>query len=77
MVSKSPSFAATIQACPNFELWFQSQNLEQVRNALLQAGAEEVHDQAKESFRIACGIPEFGRDIRERDLPQETARPAP
>jgi aminomethyltransferase len=25
-------------------------------------------------FRIVCGIPKFGQDIRERDLPQETAQ---
>jgi folate-binding protein YgfZ len=59
---------------PNYELWLQTENAEPARNALFKAGAREVHEQALETFRIACGIPKFGRDIRDRDLPQETAQ---
>jgi aminomethyltransferase len=39
---------------------------------LTQAGATPAGTEAVEWLRIACGIPRFGRDIRERDLPQET-----
>ncbi|HEY8670297.1 MAG TPA: folate-binding protein [Terriglobales bacterium] len=59
---------------PNYELWLQTENAEAARTALLKAGAREVHEHALETFRIACGIPRFGRDIRDRDLPQETAQ---
>ena len=38
------------------------------------AGAEEVHAEALEALRIACGIPKFGVDIRQKDLPQETGQ---
>jgi aminomethyltransferase len=40
--------------------------------ALLNAGATQVSDQALELLRIASGIPRYGQDIRDRDLPQET-----
>src|SRR5262249_345152 len=36
------------------------------------AGAREVADEALEWLRIASGMPKYGVDIRERDLPQET-----
>jgi folate-binding protein YgfZ len=40
--------------------------------ALIQAGATPVGSEVLERFRIAAGIPRYGLDIRERDLPQET-----
>ena len=40
--------------------------------ALRKAGAKPVGAAALERFRIASGIPRYGQDIRERDLPQET-----
>ncbi len=36
------------------------------------AGAKPVGTAALELLRIASGIPRYGQDIRERDLPQET-----
>jgi folate-binding protein YgfZ len=59
---------------PNYELWVRPQDAEPARKALLEAGAQEIHEDALETFRIASGIPKFGRDIRDRDLPQETAQ---
>jgi folate-binding protein YgfZ len=59
---------------PNYELWVPTESAESVWNALLQAGALEVHTNALETFRIACGIPKVGQDIRQRDLPQETGQ---
>jgi folate-binding protein YgfZ len=40
----------------------------------LKAGAQEVQQSALETFRVLCGIPKVGADIRERTLPQETAQ---
>ncbi len=38
----------------------------------MKAGARPVGTAALELLRIASGIPRYGQDIRERDLPQET-----
>jgi aminomethyltransferase len=43
-----------------------------VYEALVNAGAKPVGTAALELLRIAAGIPRYGVDIRERDLPQET-----
>jgi folate-binding protein YgfZ len=59
---------------PNYEIWIAPERAEAVWNALVLAGAEEVHADALEALRIACGIPKFGQDIRPRDLPQETGQ---
>lgn len=40
--------------------------------ALANAGTTPVGEPAVELLRIAAGIPRYGQDIRERDLPQET-----
>ena len=55
-----------------FEIWLAPENIQQVRAALLQSGAKPVGADAMELHRIALGIPRYGQDIRERDLPQET-----
>jgi aminomethyltransferase len=59
---------------PNYELWVPAEQADSFWNASLQAGGLEVHDQALETFRILCGIPKIGQDIRERTLPQETGQ---
>jgi folate-binding protein YgfZ len=59
---------------PNYELWVPAEQAEAAWNALLQAGGVEVHDQTLETFRILCGIPKIGQDIRERTLPPETGQ---
>jgi aminomethyltransferase len=59
---------------PNYELWVPTQQAQSIWNALLQAGAVEVHDQTLETFRILCGIPKIGRDTREKTLPHETGQ---
>jgi aminomethyltransferase len=41
-------------------------------DALTKSGAKPVGTAAIELLRIAAGIPRYGQDIRERDLPQET-----
>jgi folate-binding protein YgfZ len=58
---------------PNYELWIAVDKAEFLWNVLLQAGAEVVGDETLETFRILCGIPKIGQDIRDR-LPQETGQ---
>lgn len=59
---------------PNYEFWVPTEQAPSIRNALLQAGAVEVHDDTLETFRILCGIPKVGQDTREKTLPQETGQ---
>jgi aminomethyltransferase len=61
-------------AIPCFEVWSAPEHAGAVWNALLHGGAEEIHAEAREALRIASGIPKFGLDIRQRDLPQETGQ---
>src|SRR5947207_11781630 len=58
---------------PNYEIWAEAQDAQKVWNALLER-APETNEEALETFRIACGIPKFGVDIRQKDLPQETGQ---
>jgi folate-binding protein YgfZ len=58
----------------NYELWVPAEHADSIWNALLQAGAVEVHEQTLEMFRILCGIPKVGQDTREKTLPQETGQ---
>ena len=58
---------------PNYEIWAEPQDAQQLWNALLER-APEIHEQTLEIFRLACGIPKFGVDIRQKDLPQETGQ---
>jgi folate-binding protein YgfZ len=59
-------------AIESFELWLAPAQTPALQAALLSAGAKPVGAAALERFRIASGIPRYGQDIRERDLPQET-----
>ena len=61
-------------AVPNYEVWISPESVDAIWSALVQAGAEEVHADALEALRIAAGIPKFGVDIRQKDLPQETGQ---
>jgi folate-binding protein YgfZ len=55
-----------------YELWLEPNDVLKTWNALVAAGATPVGSEVLEMHRIAAGIPLFGVDIRERDLPQET-----
>ena len=59
---------------PNHELWIAREHIESLLNALLAASAQEINEDALETLRILCGIPQIGKDIRERTLPQETGQ---
>jgi aminomethyltransferase len=56
----------------SYEVWACPDTIPQLWNALTHAGAVPVGSDALEKFRIMMGLPKYGIDIRERDLPQET-----
>jgi folate-binding protein YgfZ len=56
----------------SYELWLSPDQERLLRDALTKAGATPAGATALELLRIAAGIPRYGQDIRERDLPQET-----
>ena len=58
--------------CEGFEIWLHPEHVRHLWDALRSAGAAAVGSEALELHRIASGIPRYGVDIRERDLPQET-----
>jgi aminomethyltransferase len=56
----------------SFEIWLVPEHAANLQQELVKAGAQAVGADALELLRIASGIPRYGQDIRERDLPQET-----
>ncbi|HUA16966.1 MAG TPA: folate-binding protein [Verrucomicrobiae bacterium] len=59
-------------ACESYELWLAPNDVRKTWDALVAAGATPVGHEALELRRIVNGIPVYGIDIREKDLPQET-----
>jgi folate-binding protein YgfZ len=59
-------------AVESYEVWLSPEHVGTIWEALLKSGATAVGSQAFELFRVASGVPRYGVDIRERDLPQET-----
>jgi folate-binding protein YgfZ len=57
-----------------YEIWFAAENADKVWDALVSAGATPAGSDALELYRIVRGVPRFGVDLRERDLPQETGQ---
>jgi folate-binding protein YgfZ len=62
------------QGVEGYELWLAPANAPALWDALLKVGATPVGTEALELRRIELGIPRYGVDIRERDLPQETGQ---
>jgi aminomethyltransferase len=58
----------------SYEVWLDSDKLARLREALTMHGGTLAGSDSVELLRIACGVPAFGHDIRERDLPQETGQ---
>src|SRR6202158_1196310 len=56
----------------SYEIWLASERVRQLWDAVRSAGDTPVGSDALELQRIVSGIPRYGMDIRERDLPQET-----
>jgi folate-binding protein YgfZ len=65
---------------PHYELWVRVAQIPALWQALIEsdeaggAGATPVGTATLEAFRIAEGIPAYGIDMAERDLPQETSQ---
>jgi len=59
---------------PHYEFWLPSAGLAKLWSCLRTGGAVPVGSASLEAFRIAEGIPAYGIDMVERDLPQETAQ---
>jgi folate-binding protein YgfZ len=57
-----------------YEIWSTAETLDRVWDALAIAGATPAGAEALELYRIARGVPRYGIDLRERDLPQETGQ---
>lgn len=57
-----------------FELWMSADNAPAVWDALVAASAAPVGMDTLELLRVAAGIPRYGLDITDRDLPQETGQ---
>jgi folate-binding protein YgfZ len=62
----------TDDAIESYEIWLTSEHVRPLWDQLVKAGASRIGSEAIELQRIVSGIPRYGVDIRERDLPQET-----
>jgi folate-binding protein YgfZ len=56
----------------SYELWLAPDNARKAWDTLVGHGATPLGSEALELHRIVSGVPLYGVDIRERDLPQET-----
>jgi folate-binding protein YgfZ len=67
--------AAYSPTVPRFGVWCHDiTEAAAIRSALIASGAADCAPEAVEDFRILNGIPRYGTDIRDKDLPQETAQ---
>src|SRR5437879_11654839 len=58
----------------SWQVWIGHEDVNTLWDALVKAGAKPTGSSALNLFRISRGIPQFGQDIRDRDLPQETGQ---
>jgi folate-binding protein YgfZ len=59
---------------PHYELWFKAERLEEMWQAVQKAGALPCGLNALEQLRVLEGIPIYGVDLGEKDLPQESSQ---
>jgi len=62
------------EAKESWQIWIAPEHVSNLWEALVKAGATPTGSSALNLFRISRGIPQFGQDIRDRDLPQETGQ---
>jgi len=62
------------EAGESWQIWSAPESAGELWDALTKAGGRAVGTTALNCFRISRGIPQFGVDIRDRDLPQETGQ---
>ena len=72
-------FAVTVlrageEAKESWQIWIAPEHFSVLWDVLVKAGAMPTGSSALNLFRIARAIPQFGQDIRDRDLPQETGQ---
>ena len=70
-------FGVSVVRMPNpiatsFEMWMSPENAEAVWNSLVFSGGRPVGTAGLERLRILGGVPRYGQDIQDRELPQET-----
>jgi folate-binding protein YgfZ len=58
----------------SYEIWLATDKFKSTWDALITTGATAVGADALGLRRISFGIPRYGVDIRDRDLPQETGQ---
>ena len=66
--------AAHSPLVPRFELWADPATVRLLNTALYETGAFPCSPEAMEQLRILEGTPRYGTDIRDKELPQETAQ---
>jgi folate-binding protein YgfZ len=59
---------------PHYSLWVATEQIPELWQALIAAGATAVGAIALEMLRVVEGIPAYGVDIQSRDLAQETSQ---
>ena len=59
---------------PHFELWTDAATAAALSKALQETGAPLCEQQSRDWLRLLEGTPLYGTDIRDRELPQETAQ---
>ena len=62
------------EAGDSWQIWISPEHQGELLKALVDSGGYRVGSKALDLFRISRGIPRFGVDIRDRDLPQETGQ---
>jgi len=62
------------EARDSWQIWVAPDHISALWDALAKAGARPTGTAALNLFRISRSIPQFGQDIRDRDLPQETGQ---
>jgi len=62
------------EAKESWQVWTAPEHFTALWDALVKAGATPAGASALNLFRIARAIPQFGEDIRDKDLPQETGQ---
>jgi folate-binding protein YgfZ len=61
-------------ASEHYEIWTSTHSMAKMWKFFITGGAVPVGAAAVEAFRVAEGIPLYGIDMMERDLPQETSQ---
>ena len=62
------------EAAESWQIWIAPDRLNALWDALVITGAKPSGTSALNLFRIAKAIPQYGQDIRDRDLPHETGQ---